>query len=120
MQMIIIVLICFILPMVILIKPVRESIVCKKSFIEFVREYKWELFVIFALIIGSLVRMIAIGQFPNALNVDEASSGYDAFAIMKHGIDRGGNSYPVYLYSWGSGQSALYSYLMIPVLAITR
>lgn len=119
MQMIIIVLICFILPMVILIKPVRESIVCKKSFIEFVREYKWELFVIFALIIGSLVRMIAIGQFPNALNVDEASSGYDAFAIMKHGIDRGGNSYPVYLYSWGSGQSALYSYLMIPVLAIT-
>lgn len=87
--------------------------------LDFVKKYKWELTACIILIIGSLVRLICIGQIPNALNVDEASSGYDAFSILKYGIDRGGNSYPVYLYAWGSGQSALYSYLMIPVLAIT-
>ena len=38
---------------------------------------------------------------------------------MKWGVDRAGNSYPVYLYAWGSGQSVLYSYLMIPVIAVT-
>ena len=55
---------------------------------------------------------------PNALNVDEASSGYDAFSILKYGIDRGGNPFPIALYAWGSGQSALYSYMMIPFILI--
>ena len=83
-----------------------------------VKKYKWEFAAVVFLIIGSLVRLVALGSVPNGLNVDEASSGYDAWSIMRYGIDRGGNSYPVYLYAWGSGQSALYSYLMIPVLAL--
>lgn len=55
---------------------------------------------------------------PNALNIDEASSGYDAYTIMKYGIDKAGKSYPIVLYAWGSGQSVLYSYVMIPFLLI--
>ena len=119
METFIIVLFCVILPFTVLIKPIKKAIQEKKNIKEFIIEYKVELILVFILIIGSLVRLVAIGKIPNALNVDEASSGYDGYSLMKNGIDRGGNSYPVYLYAWGSGQSVLYSYLMIPILAFT-
>ena len=86
---------------------------------EFIKRNKWQIIAVSLLLIGILVRSIDIGKVPNALNVDEASSGYDAYALMKYGKDRRGNSFPVYLYAWGSGQSALYSYLSIPVIAVT-
>ena len=60
-----------------------------------VKKYKWEFAAVVFLIIGSLVRLVALGSVPNGLNVDEASSGYDAWSIMRYGIDRGGKSYPV-------------------------
>ena len=116
MELFIIIFFCFLLPMCVLVNPIRD---CAKNNKSLFKEYKGEVFLFFIFMIGSFVRLFAIGRFPNALNVDEASSGYDAFSLMKWGIDRGGNSYPVYLYAWGSGQSVLYSYLMIPIIAIT-
>lgn len=116
MELFCIIVFCFLLPIIVLVKPIKDCVKNNKSLF---KDYKEEVILFFILIVGSLVRLVAIGQFPNALNVDEASSGYDAFSLMKYGVDRGGNSYPVYLYAWGSGQSVLYSYLMIPVLMIT-
>lgn len=116
MELFCIIVFCFLLPLLVLVKPIKDCVKNNKSLF---KDYKEEVILFFILIVGSLVRLVAIGQFPNALNVDEASSGYDAFSLMKYGVDRGGNSYPVYLYAWGSGQSVLYSYLMIPVLMIT-
>ena len=116
MELFCIIVFCFLLPLLVLVKPIKDCVKNNKSLI---KDYKEEVILFFILIVGSLVRLVAIGKFPNALNVDEASSGYDAFSLMKYGVDRGGNSYPVYLYAWGSGQSVLYSYLMIPVLMIT-
>ncbi len=116
MELFIIIFFCFLLPMCVLVNPIRD---CAKNNKSLFKEYKGEVFLFFIFMVGSFVRLFAIGRFPNALNVDEASSGYDAFSLMKWGVDRAGNSYPVYLYAWGSGQSVLYSYLMIPVIAIT-
>lgn len=116
MELFCIIVFCFLLPFLVLVKPIKDCVKNNKSLF---KDYKEEVILFFILIVGSLVRLVAIGKFPNALNVDEASSGYDAFSLMKYGVDRGGNSYPVYLYAWGSGQSVLYSYLMIPVLMIT-
>lgn len=116
MELFIIVFMCFVLPMIMLVNPIQDCVKNNKSLF---KEYKEEILLFIIFMIGSFVRLFAIGKFPNALNVDEASSGYDAFSLMKWGIDRGGNSYPVYLYAWGSGQSVLYSYLMIPIIAIT-
>ena len=116
MELFIVIFFCFLLPMCVLVNPIRD---CAKNDKSLFKEYKGEVFLFFIFMIGSFVRLFAIGRFPNALNVDEASSGYDAFSLMKWGVDRAGNSYPVYLYAWGSGQSVLYSYLMIPVIAIT-
>ena len=70
------------------------------------------------LIVGFLVRLIAIDKFPTAFNVDEASEGYEAFSILNYGIDRRGNFLPVFLVSWGGGQNALLAYIMIPFIKI--
>ena len=70
------------------------------------------------LVIGILIRIVGIAEMPNALNCDEASSGYEAYSIMKYGIDRTGNKLPVFLESWGGGQNALFTYLMIPFIAL--
>ena len=47
--------------------------------------------IILLFVIGMLVRIVGIDNMPNALNCDEASSGYEAFSIFKYGIDRTGN-----------------------------
>lgn len=118
MKHIVTILVCFVLPFVILIKPIYKFIRNKKSIKEFFIENKYEIMLVITIIIGSFVRLFNIDKMPNALNIDEASSGYDAYTIMKYGIDKAGKSYPIVLYAWGSGQSVLYSYIMIPFLLI--
>lgn len=74
--------------------------------------------VLLLLALGFAVRLAALGSLPAGLNQDEASAGYDAWAILNYGIDRCGNSLPVLLESWGSGQNALLSYLAMPFIAL--
>lgn len=73
--------------------------------------------VIFLFVIAVLVRVIGISTFPAGINQDEASTGYDAFSIIKTGHDRMGNTYPVQLEGWGNGQYALYNYLSQPFIS---
>lgn len=70
------------------------------------------------LALGIAVRFIALGLLPYGLNQDEASAGYDAWALLNYGIDRCGNSWPVLLESWGSGQNVLYSIIAMPFIAL--
>lgn len=70
------------------------------------------------LLVGISLRVFGLEAYPNSLNADEASAAYDAFSIMQTGMDRNGNFLPVFLEAWGSGQNALYSYLLIPFIAI--
>ena len=97
----------------ILIKPMKNAE--KRNRIEILKKY-----IVFyiVLILGFLVRLIAIDKFPVGLNCDEASSTYEAYSILNYGIDRNGNFLPVFLEAWGSGQNALYSYLLIPFVKI--
>ncbi len=118
MKILITILFCFILPISVLIKPIINMRKNKTGIKEFLKSNKIEILLFFVLIIGSLVRLVGIDKLPNAENVDELSSGYEAFSIMKYGIDRAGNKLPVFLYAWGSGQNALYSYIAIPFIAL--
>ena len=70
------------------------------------------------LIIGILIRIVGITDMPNALNCDEASAGYEAFSLLNYGIDRNGNHNSSFLVAWGSGQNALLTYLIIPLIKI--
>ena len=85
--------------------------------------YKYEktiyrfLFLLF-LGIGILARTWQFGEVPGDINVDEAYAGYEAYSLLHYGMDSHGYNFPVYLMTWGSGMSALNSYLMIPFMAI--
>lgn len=69
-------------------------------------------------IVGALLRLLWLGDIPGGLNQDEASIGYDAWALWHSGIDRNGVSWPVNFIAWGSGQNVLYGYLSIPFIAL--
>ncbi|MEK8211205.1 MULTISPECIES: glycosyltransferase family 39 protein [unclassified Paenibacillus] len=79
------------------------------------RNNPWPLLIF---LLGAIVRVIYIGSIPPGLNQDEASIGYDAYAILHYGIDRNGVHLPIHLISWGSGQNALYAYLSLPFLLL--
>lgn len=87
----------------------------KKSF------FKKNIFSILAIAViflGCFARLIYIDIYPVGLNQDEASSAYDAWSVLNYGIGRNEESYPVHFIAWGSGQNALYAYLMIPFIQI--
>lgn len=70
------------------------------------------------LLLAVTVRLVALTQLPADLNQDEASSGYEAWALLNYGIDRCGNPWPVLFVSWGSGQNVLYSVLDMPFILL--
>ncbi|MCL1829269.1 MAG: glycosyltransferase family 39 protein [Oscillospiraceae bacterium] len=74
--------------------------------------------VLLLLLLGFALRSIYTVSLPFGLNQDEASAGYDAWALLNYGTDRCGNELPVLLESWGSGQNALMSYIAVPFTAV--
>ena len=70
------------------------------------------------ILVGAAVRLLWLGEVPGGVHQDEASVGYDAWALLEHGIDRHGYRYPVQFVAWGSGQDALYGYLSMPFIKI--
>lgn len=80
---------------------------------------RWERGMLALLVlIGVLVRVIALDRFPGGVNQDEAYSAYEAWCLLHNGMDSWGYRFPVYLTVWGSGMNALESYLMIPFTAL--
>ncbi|WP_156032785.1 glycosyltransferase family 39 protein [Prevotella sp. 10(H)] len=67
------------------------------------------------LFLGIILRFINL-NIPLGVYVDEAISGYDSWCLAYYGVDQHLASYPVYLKSWGTGQSALYAYFGIPFI----
>lgn len=81
---------------------------------------RWKIHILFTAIflVGVFARTWEYASLPPGLNVDEASIGVEAYYLYKFGVDRFGLSYPVHFISWGSGQNALYAYLLIPFVAL--
>jgi len=67
---------------------------------------------------GIFARIWQFGAVPGDINPDEAFAGYDAYSLLHYGMDSAGYRFPVYLTTWGSGTSALNTYLMIPFMAV--
>lgn len=70
------------------------------------------------LILGAVLRLIALDKYPSGFTPDEASLGYDAYSILKTGKDQWGNAFPLVLKSFGDYKAPLYSYLDIPFVVI--
>lgn len=50
------------------------------------------------------------------LDLDEAEGGYNAWALVKYGVDEHLSSWPVYLSAWGSGMNILYPLITVPFI----
>ena len=70
------------------------------------------------ILVGAAVRLAWLGDVPLGLNQDEASIGYEAWALLEHGVDKHGYPWPVHFIAWGSGQNALYAYLCMPFIKL--
>jgi 4-amino-4-deoxy-L-arabinose transferase-like glycosyltransferase len=77
---------------------------------------RWILIVILAL--GLILRTVSLDKYPSGFTPDEASFGYDAYSILKTGKDQWGHTLPLVLESFGDFKSPLFSYLLIPSVAI--
>ena len=68
--------------------------------------------------IGALLRLYHLGSTPPSLNWDEVSLGYNAWSILTTGRDEFGEFLPVILRSYDDYKPALYSYFLIPFIAL--
>lgn len=68
--------------------------------------------------IGLLLRVIGLNSYPPGFTPDEASFGYDAYSLLHTGKDQWGHVWPLVLESFGDFKPPLYSYLLLPFVAI--
>ena len=67
-------------------------------------------------LLGAALRFVCLGSVPNGMHQDESFVALNSFGLVHEGMDSAGLRFPVYTSSWGDGQSALYSYLLVPLL----
>ncbi len=75
--------------------------------------------VISLLALGGALRFAALGSVPDGMHQDEAFVAWNGFALFHEGMDSAGHCFPVYMADWGDGHSALYVWLLLPLLALT-
>lgn len=71
-------------------------------------DYRIVLILIFLL--GSVLRFYMGSSIPPGLYIDEASIGYNADEILKHGVDQYGYKYPLFFKSYGDYKLPVYVY----------
>jgi len=76
--------------------------------------WKRALLLLSVLSLGIFARAWEFRSLPPGLHQDEASIGVEAFSLLHYGVDRNNVSFPVHFIAWGSGQNALYGYVLIP------
>ncbi len=69
--------------------------------------------IVLILLFASFLRFYKLDSYP-ALNADEASIGYDAYSLIKTGMDQHGNAWPVHFQSFNDYKPGLYVYLVLP------
>ena len=77
-----------------------------------------KLFFVFIIIIAVFFRFFNLSQIPPQATVDEVSIGYNAYSILKTGADEYSAKFPVLLRAYDDWRPALYTYLVIPFVAL--
>ncbi len=72
------------------------------------------------LLLACVTRIYDIQNLPGGLHQDEAFVALNAYDLLAEGRDSGGYSWPVYMSSWGDGQSAMYIWLLLPILLFSQ
>lgn len=77
----------------------------------------WGLLGLF-LVIGFFLRIYRLAELPNGFNWDEAAIGYNAYSLLETGKDEFGKSWPIMMESFGEYKTAVYSWLLVPIVKI--
>ena len=64
------------------------------------------------IILSIFLRFYKIGSYP-ALNADEAALGYNAYSLLKTGMDEHGNRFPIHFQSFNDFKPGFYFYLVL-------
>jgi len=83
-------------------------------------KYGINILVIALMLLGGILRIMFLGSVPGGMHQDEAFVAWNAFAMLKEGMDSAGHHFPVYMADWGDGHSALYVWLLMPVFALVK
>lgn len=68
---------------------------------------------------GALVRLVYLGSVPGGLHQDEAFVVLNSYDLYHEGRDSAGLHWPIYMSSWGDGQSAMYSWMLTLFMVFT-
>lgn len=71
------------------------------------------------LLLGGILRLVYLNSMPGGMHQDESFVAWNGFALFHEGMDSAGNVMPVYMADWGDGHSALYVWLLLPLLAMS-
>src|SRR3990167_8182432 len=74
--------------------------------------------IIAIVLLAAILRFYQLGNIPPSLDWDEVSLAYNAKALLQTGKDEFGNSWPITIRSFNDYKPSLYTYSLIPALAI--
>lgn len=86
----------------------------EKHVLEPIRKYSIWLVVLCALVL----RLAALDRVPPSPSLDEVSLGYNAYSLLRTGMDEFGTRYPIILRAYDDFRPALYVYVIIPTIAL--
>lgn len=82
---------------------------------------KFKVFLILAalLMFSFLLLSYKLGEIPNGVYLDEATTGYNAFSILKTGKDEYGKEFPIAFRFFGSYSPPIYTYLTVIPISVS-
>ena len=70
------------------------------------------------LFLAFVLRVPFLDKFPAGLNADEAAIGYNAYSLIKTGLDEHATRWPTVFRSFDDYKPAVYFYLVLPFVYI--
>lgn len=77
-----------------------------------------KIILIFILLLAAFLRLYKLDSVPPAPSIDEASTAYNAYSLLKISREEHGKQLPLILQSFDDWQPAMYAYLTIPFIYI--
>lgn len=79
---------------------------------------KFKLILIAIILLAGCLRFYQLGKNPPSLNWDETAHGYNAYSILKTGMDEYGYKFPLSFRSFDDYKPPLYTYLVVPSIVV--
>lgn len=79
---------------------------------------KNKLLLFFIIFLAAILRFYQLGAIPGSLNQDEASLGYNAYSLLKTGLDEHGKFLPLSLEAFGDWKLPVYPLVAVPFISL--